>query len=441
MKPSLIVPLILPLAVAQTQVQSVAQAERIDVFPVQTHHRSRVQASIWDSSSPESPLHPSSSSSNSTHSDGPPVGYTGLKAVRKKILTARKRTDRSTLFDQASIADWEPTDEWRDGYSRKDIEWEEVEVIGPDVSDLDTVVNLARMANDAYALPGDARWAELERFNLTVPFGWEDGGMRGHVFADETNSTVIVSFKGTTIDSGRGKSTARLDRLNDNKLFSCCCGGLSKEQCGCEKRGVLPGKKRTCLSMCVRTGLYDSESYYPEAIKLYLSLLSLYPSAQFWLTGHSLGGSLASLLGLTFGLPTVTFEAVPDRLSVQRLGLPVPADRRFNPVTHVWHTGDVIATGNCRGPFSVCGRAGYSIDSVCHQGNLIIYRTVEKWGWPLDRTTRSHTIQYAIDNVYSKPWNQGETDDRKGRERDWTDVPVAEGEDESCEDCTGWTYI
>lgn len=50
----------------------------------------------------------------------------------------------------------------------------------------------------------------------------------------------------------------------------------------------------------------------------------MYPDANVWLTGHSLGGSLASLIGVTFGLPTVAFEAPGDRLAARRLHLPQP---------------------------------------------------------------------------------------------------------------------
>lgn len=56
----------------------------------------------------------------------------------------------------------------------------------------------------------------------------------------------------------------------------------------------------------------------------------------------------------------------------------------------------MIATGSCRGPLSACGRGGYAMESSCHQGQLRVYRTVEKWGWKVDRTGRSHTIQWAI---------------------------------------------
>jgi len=41
---------------------------------------------------------------------------------------------------------------------------------------------------------------------------------------------------------------------------------------------------------------------------LYNNITSLYPNANTWVVGHSLGGSLASLLGVTFGVPVVAFE-------------------------------------------------------------------------------------------------------------------------------------
>lgn len=41
-------------------------------------------------------------------------------------------------------------------------------------------------------------------------------------------------------------------------------------------------------------------------------------------SGHSLGGSLASLLGVTFGVPVVAFEAPGEKLAAARLHLPTP---------------------------------------------------------------------------------------------------------------------
>jgi len=53
----------------------------------------------------------------------------------------------------------------------------------------------------------------------------------------------------------------------------------------------------------------------------------MYPNANIWLTGHSLGGGLAALLGATFGAPVVTFEAPAERMASRRLHLPSPVRR------------------------------------------------------------------------------------------------------------------
>ncbi len=34
-------------------------------------------------------------------------------------------------------------------------------------------------------------------FNYTEDFGWEGDGLRGHIFADTENKTVVIGLKGT----------------------------------------------------------------------------------------------------------------------------------------------------------------------------------------------------------------------------------------------------
>lgn len=54
------------------------------------------------------------------------------------------------------------------------------------------------MAQNAYYLDSsDTNWRDVKGgFNYTDDFGWEDDGLRGHIFADETNSTVVIGLKG-----------------------------------------------------------------------------------------------------------------------------------------------------------------------------------------------------------------------------------------------------
>ena len=69
----------------------------------------------------------------------------------------------------------------------------------------------------------------------------------------------------------------------------------------------------------------------PSIQNLYYNLTYLYPDANIWITGHSLGGALASLLGATFGAPVVTFESPGDKLASQRLHLPQPVNTFLLP--------------------------------------------------------------------------------------------------------------
>lgn len=107
--------------------------------------------------------------------------------------------------------------------------WDHLEVEGPDVEDLHTLAQLARMSGNAYALPGQSNWYDVDQAWNQVsilssthsisdiwqsfPFGWEESdGFRGHVFLSSDNSTIVLSIKGTTLQG----VTSKLDKFNDN---------------------------------------------------------------------------------------------------------------------------------------------------------------------------------------------------------------------------------
>lgn len=107
------------------------------------------------------------------------------------------------------------------------LEWDEVEVEAPDVSDMDTLAGLAKMTSNAY-VEGDrsqknnSGWYHFPDWRLGQSFGWTEDGIRGHVFATEDNSTVVVAIKGTSAGLvGGGGSTSGNDKMNDNLFFSC----------------------------------------------------------------------------------------------------------------------------------------------------------------------------------------------------------------------------
>lgn len=83
-------------------------------------------------------------------SDQVPIGTLRTRSTtvyRPKSLEAvHHARHRSLNFEESVKVDWEP-----------------VEVAGPDVTDRHTLAQLARMSGNAYALPGQKNWYEVDR--------------------------------------------------------------------------------------------------------------------------------------------------------------------------------------------------------------------------------------------------------------------------------------
>ncbi|OTA66765.1 alpha/beta-hydrolase [Hypoxylon sp. EC38] len=305
--------------------------------------------------------------------------------------------------------------------------WTVDDVPGPDVTDKETVLTMALIASDAYVEnPTLPDWDEVgEPFNRSADFGWESDGLRGHIWGDETNSTIVIGLKGTSPAVFDGEGTTTNDKINDNLFFSCCCaqqGQWSWHQvCDCATGTY------SCNNTCVKQALRDENRYYQAARELYANVTELYPDSNIWVSGHSLGGAVSSLLGLTYGLPVVTFEAVPEALAAGRLALPVPphADpefpqtRQYTGSYHFGHTADPIYIGTCNGATASCSFAGYALETACHTGYECTYDTVADKGWRVGIGT--HKIRSVINDVIRK----------------YDDVPECKFTPE-CRDCANW---
>jgi lipase ATG15 len=309
-------------------------------------------------------------------------------------------------------------------------DWTIDEIPGPNITDKETVLSFARMASNAYILePNTGDWVDVGGgFNYTEDFGWESDGLRGHIFADTDNSTVVIGLKGTSPAMFDGSDTTTNDKINDNLFFSCCCGQggqfLWRQVCDCQTSAY------TCNSTCLVTALREKNRYYYAAQDLYHNVTALYPHADVWLAGHSLGGAVSSFLSLTYGHPTVTFEAVPEAMPASRLGLPVPPghqigslqQRKMTGGFHFGHTADPIYMGQCNTASSVCTIGGYALQSVCHTGQKCVYDTVKDFGWRVGIGT--HKIVEVIRDVIGK-----------------YDQPAKCEPYYDCTDCYTWEYF
>ncbi|KAF9158885.1 putative lipase atg15 [Actinomortierella ambigua] len=307
----------------------------------------------------------------------------------------------------------------------------------PDVKDHETVKSLARMALDCYVDPARQGWVDIgDPWDVGMDIGWMETGLRGYVFESEDKETVIVGIKGTSLKlfGTGGGPTGNNDKMNDNKMFSCCCGKVDRtwwSVCGCYKGG------NQCDQQCLVDDLTkdrdSTESYVGVGLRVMDAIQRTFPKAKnIWLTGHSLGGSVASMLGITRDLPVVAFQAPGDRLYGERTQLVkpglTPSQLAKYPVWHIGPTADPIYMGTCNGPTSTCYTAGYAMESRCHLGKVCRYDTVGELGW--HQGIQHHTILAFIDVV--DKW-QNLT---KGRET----VPPCEAQGE-CEDCTQWEYV
>ena len=309
--------------------------------------------------------------------------------------------------------------------------WTIDEVTAPNTTDKETVLTLAKMSWNAYTKePGTGDWQDLNgtHFNYSQPFGWEGDGLRGHIFADKDNSTIVISLKGTSTAVFDGAETTTNDKENDNIFFGCCCGQggqyLWRQACDCMTSAY------TCNQTCVVQALREENRYYAASIELYGNVTDLYPNSNVWLAGHSLGGSTSALLGLTFGIPATTFEAPGEALAATRLGLPsppgshpgAPQTRKHTGAVHFGHTADPIFMGTCNAATSGCTLGGYALQTECHTGRVCIYDTVEDKSWRVG--IGYHRIRSVIHDVIEA----------------YDEVAECRT-DEECFDCFNWKYF
>lgn len=318
-----------------------------------------------------------------------------LSAVPKKIRRMSRR-DPDFIESYLNFARLNPKQ-----VRNMDFEWIDEEVLAPNVSDRDTVIQLAYMASNAYVdVPFTGDWTNVSKpWDGKAEFGWMSDGVRGHVFVDDDEQVVVISIKGTSaavFDSGG--DTAPNDKINDNLLFSCCCARISylwNTVCDC-----YTGDSYTCDQECLEEQLYSEDRYYRAVLDVYRNVTELYPHVKnIWVAGHSLGGSLSALLGRTYGLPVFAIEAPAELLATKRLHLPTPPGVPLwdDHIWHFGHTADPVYMGVCNGAGSSCWIAGYAMETQCHTGLQCIYDTVEDLGWHVSMV--NHRIHVVIDSV------------------------------------------
>lgn len=284
--------------------------------------------------------------------------------------------------------------------------------------DYTNVKTLAMMSHNAYLNINDTNWIDTET-NKTTDIRYSDETVHAYLFSDMTGYINIVSFKGTSL--GISGTITYNDRFNDNLFYSCC---YYKESSMFDKRICDPNDKdkKECHRECYTNSTQYENNYFTLAKVIMKNVFDTLDSHNTFtiLTGHSLGGTLATLMGLEYDLPVVTFNSPGEKNYVGLM------DMKYNNSTldkifHYGHDADIIFTGKCYGTLSWCGIAGYIVETKCHLGKSCVYNATGELG--IGESILTHPINYVLKNIIPH-WEK--------------QMPVCVVEE--CQECIDWNY-
>lgn len=299
------------------------------------------------------------------------------------------------------------------------------------ITSFTNIKNLALLSSNAYYDPNDTDWKHPpnDTQNTDYPTDLSNSTVVAYLFSDHTLTNHVISIKGTTtkFDLQNDGDTVQNDKFNDNLYFSCCFYKQSKlfddyiSQSNCS---ISPTTKKVCSAECYKESLKYHENYKLTIDNILNTLHKTIHvnSSNIIVTGHSLGGVLATFLGLAINKPVVTFESPGELYYLLNSNMfdKKTLSKRTN-IYHFGHTADTVFTGKCKGIFSTCFWGGYVIRTTCHVGHTCSYDSVSKLG--VRESVLTHRLNWVIKNVIPH-W-----------EYDFPNCTL----DTTCTDCDHWT--
>jgi lipase ATG15 len=161
--------------------------------------------------------------------------------------------------------------------------------------------------------------------------------LRAYLFSNENYTENVIAIKGTTMywglvyaenktetDDQHIYSSAYNDKYNDNLFFSCCYHKQSSLFEACDKCDQTKNDK-VCCKDCYNDTMTFELNYFTIGINIVENVKQTIDfnneNVSITFTGHSLGGAVASYLGLYYDKVAVAFEAPGDKHYADLIGL------------------------------------------------------------------------------------------------------------------------